>query len=186
MQGCCEMIAARATATTTDEHEVGVGLIVAYKLSKAALQLVAAIAIGVALLDGETQRLHEAAARAVEHATSGWSLHLARLSVAATTTRHLHIAVLALALDGSLTLVEGWSLHRRYSWGPWLIVVATSGAVPFEVASLAKEVQPARLAVLILNIVLVLYLLLRALRHHARDSGNSRRAAGAHQPHPLP
>lgn len=177
-----------ATRAAPEDHDVGVGLIVAYKLGKAALQLVAAIAIGVALLDGETQRLHEAAARAVEHATSGWSVRLAHLAVSATTERHLHVAVLGLALDGALTLVEGWSLHRRYAWGPWLVVVATSVALPFEIGSLAREMQPARLAILILNVVLVLYLLRRALRHriHVGDSGNSRRATHAHQPHPLP
>jgi uncharacterized membrane protein (DUF2068 family) len=173
-----------AAAARENDREVGVGLIVAYKLGKAALQLVGAIAIGLALLDGETQRLHEEAARAVEHATAGWSLHLARLAFAATTARHLHLAVLALALDGSLTLVEGWSLHKRKVWGPWLIVVATSLALPFEVASLLKEAQPARLAILIVNIALVLYLLRRALRHRG-DSGNSRRVAPAHETHPL-
>jgi uncharacterized membrane protein (DUF2068 family) len=92
--------------------------------------------------------------------------------------------VLALALDGSLTLVEGWSLHKRYAWGPWLIVVATSLALPFEIASLLKEAQPARLAILIVNVALVLYLLRRAL-HHRGDSGNSRRVAPAHETHPL-
>jgi uncharacterized membrane protein (DUF2068 family) len=174
-----------AATAAKEQREVGVGLIVAYKLGKAALQLVGAIAIGLALLDGETQRLHEDAARAVEHATAGWSLHLARLAFVATTARHLHLAVLGLALDGSLTLVEGWSLHKRKSWGPWLIVVATSVAVPFEVASLLKEAQPVRLAILILNVALVLYLLRRALRHRNGDSGNSRRVATAHETHPL-
>jgi uncharacterized membrane protein (DUF2068 family) len=144
--------------------ELGLSLIVAYKLGKSALQLVAALALELALITGAAVRLHDLAAVATEHGTSRLSTLVAHALGQLTTTRHLHLVVFALALDAVASAVEGWALHRRYRWAPWLIVVATFVAVPFEVASLVHALRPIRLALLLINLALVAYLARRALR----------------------
>ena len=55
-----------------------------------------------------------------------WSVHLADLLVRASTPRHLEIAAVALAADGSFALFEGWALRRGFAWAPWVIVVASA------------------------------------------------------------
>jgi len=143
--------------------DLGFSLIVVYKLLKAAVQTVAAVALEGALFAGATERLHEFAVTTV-HGTSRLSELVARALGQLTTARHVHIIVLALALDAVLSLVEGLALHRRYRWAPWLIVVATGGALPFEVVSLARALRPLRLTLFLVNLALVVYLVRRALR----------------------
>jgi uncharacterized membrane protein (DUF2068 family) len=142
---------------------------VTYKLGKAAVQLAAAGVLWAALMMGATTHLHQIAAAVVDQGTSRWSLLLARAGLQVTTPRHVHLAIAALALDGGLSLVEGWGLHRRYRWAPWLIVAATASALPIEVVGLVRALRPVRVLVLIINLILVVYLLRRAARHTTRS-----------------
>jgi uncharacterized membrane protein (DUF2068 family) len=144
-------------------RDVGFSVIVAYKLAKAAVQLVAAGVLELALHLGALERLHDLA-EATRHGTSRVALMVAHLIGQLTTARHVRILALALSLDGVLSFVEGMALHRRYRWAPWLIVVATGGALPFEIGSLLREVKPLRLALFVVNLALVVYLARRALR----------------------
>jgi uncharacterized membrane protein (DUF2068 family) len=146
--------------------DLGFSLIVAYKLGKAAVQTLAAIALEVALYFGATERLHDFAEEALKQGTSRLAELVARALGQLTTARHVHILVLALSLDAVLSLVEGLALHRRYRWAPWLIVVATGGALPFEIASLAHKLRPLRLMLFLVNLALVIYLFRRARREH--------------------
>jgi uncharacterized membrane protein (DUF2068 family) len=155
---------ALGTPSRPRDRQLGVRLIVAYKLVKSVVQLVVAVALEVALRTGETQRLHDFAGAATEHGTSRFSTLLAHALGQLTTDHRVHLVAFALALDGVSSLVEGWALHRRFRWAPWLIVAATSVAVPFEVASLVHALRPVRLALLLINLALVAYLARRALR----------------------
>jgi uncharacterized membrane protein (DUF2068 family) len=142
--------------------DVGVSVIVAYKLGKAALQIVAAVVLVMALRTGAAERLREIVLRQIEHGTSHLAFRIAHVIGQFTTAREVRVVALALSLDGLLSLVEGLALHRRYRWAPWLIVVATSVAVPFEIVSLLRQMRPVRLIVLVVNLVLVAYLVRRA------------------------
>jgi uncharacterized membrane protein (DUF2068 family) len=144
--------------------DLGFSVIVAYKLLKAAVQTVAAVALEGALFAGATERLHDFAVTTA-HGTSRVSELVARAVGQLTTTRHVHILVLALSMDAVLSLVEGLALHRRYRWAPWLIVVATAAALPFEVVSLAHALRPLRLMLFLVNLALLVYLVRRALLH---------------------
>jgi len=145
-------------------RDLGVRLIVTYKLVKGVGEALAAITLGVALKHGLTQTLHDAAAFLREHIVAQWSTHLADAMLRLLTPRHLAFVDLGLALDATLTLIEGWALHRRRWWAGWLIVVATSSLLPFEPASLARQVHAGRAVLLAINLAVVATLLARARR----------------------
>lgn len=156
-------IAARRKAS----QRVGLRLIVSYKFTKAAVEL----AIGVALLAGSpgiAGKLQATAATMRNHATEAWSLELAGQLIRAATERHLLVAGVAACLDGLLTLVEGWALYRRYAWSRWLVIGTTSCLLPLEGLALARHVSGLRVALLVVNVVTVIYLVRGTSAH---DSG---------------
>jgi uncharacterized membrane protein (DUF2068 family) len=145
-----------------------VRLIVAYKLVKAALWIALAAVFTAAVLGGGAEELHALALGLRRHGVSAWSIHVANLLVTATTRGHLALTAVALGLDGVLSLVEGWSLWRRYAWGPWLVVIATGSLIPFELVELVRSVRLGRVLVLLVNVAIVVYLVRRALAERAR------------------
>jgi uncharacterized membrane protein (DUF2068 family) len=152
-------------------REVGVSLIVAYKLGKAALEGAAALALQLANALGTAARL-DAHARAVAEQLAGTrSAALARLVEQLVSPARLRFVILALALDAALSAVEGWALHRRFAWAPWLIVVATGSLLPLEAIHLVRHPRPARALVLAINAAAVAYLVVRALRDRREAAG---------------
>ena len=135
-------------------------LIIAYKLARAALSLGAAVVLALLVSSGETEHLRELADTARQHLASRWSDLLA----SALTPHHLWLAAVALALDGALVLVEGWSLWRGYRWAPWLVVVSTAALLPFEVVGLWRHPHLGRAVLLLGNIAVALYLAREAQR----------------------
>lgn len=146
---------------------VGVRLIVAYKLLKAALELVVGVVL-LALSQSVTNELHAIAALLREHAVAAWSLLLADRLVGFATQKHVVLVGAASVFDAVVSFVEGWSLHRRYWWSRWLIVFATGSLVPFEIASLARHFTLARALVLVVNVWIVAYLVRNRLSSPAR------------------
>jgi uncharacterized membrane protein (DUF2068 family) len=146
----------------------GVRLIVAYKLGKAVLWLVLVVVFTAAVLGGGAKELHAFALGLREHGVSVWSIRAANLLVTATTRRHLALTAVALGLDGVLSLIEGWSLKRGYTWGPWLVLIATGSLIPFELVELVRAVRVGRVVILVVNIAIVVYLGRLALAERAR------------------
>lgn len=148
--------------------EPAIRLIIAYKFAKAAAALGASTVLIVLTAANRTASLNEVAKQLRHHVTSAWSVALANVLVRAIAPAHLWIAASALALDGAFTLLEGWSLQRRWWWGPWLVVAATAGFVPFEVLALLRRVALGRVFLLCVNLIVALYLARRALRRGRR------------------
>ncbi|MGE5345859.1 MAG: DUF2127 domain-containing protein [Acidithiobacillales bacterium] len=143
------------------KSDVGLRVIVGYKLVKSATEVLA----GISLLLLPTRDM-EAAVRDIsieigEHATEAWSHALASLLARATTPTHLELIAAALVSDGFLSAVEGWTLRHRYRWGRWLVIVATSALLPFELVELARRLSPVRIVTLLVNVVVVVYLVTR-------------------------
>jgi uncharacterized membrane protein (DUF2068 family) len=115
-------------------------------------------------LDGLAERLR--------HHAHAWSVYLAELVARAASLRGLWTILVALVADGTASLVEGWALYHGHWWGPWLVVVMTGSLMPFEVVALARHVSGIRVALLVLNAVIVWYLARLALaerrQHHDR------------------
>jgi uncharacterized membrane protein (DUF2068 family) len=144
-------------STTASRTEVGLRLIVAYKLAKSMLGVLfgSLVLAAPATLTYEVQKLVWSF-RA--HAVAAWSVHLAERLMRATTERNLAVLGVALLLDGALSLFEAWALHRRRPWGRWVVVGATCSLLPFEIVALVRHATSGRLSILFVNLAIVLYL----------------------------
>ena len=60
----------------------------------------------------------------------------------------------------ALLLTEGIGLWLGKRWAEYLTIIATSSFIPLEVYELAKRVGPAKITVLLINIVVVAYLVI--------------------------
>ena len=60
----------------------------------------------------------------------------------------------------------------RKRWAEWLTIIATASLIPFEIYAIVKEHTALRVATVIVNIAVVLYLIWRV-----RTSRGDRRAA---------
>jgi uncharacterized membrane protein (DUF2068 family) len=71
---------------------------------------------------------------------------------------------------GVLEAVEGYGLLRRRSWGEYLTVVSTAFLLIPEVQELLKHPTGLKVGGLALNVVIVIYLVIRLVRRRARQS----------------
>src|SRR3954466_12679940 len=104
-------------------REPALRLIIAYKFVRAALALVACLALAVLTWTGHAHSLRDLADRRGEQATTHLGNLVAHALVTAVAPRHLWLAVVALGLDGGVTLIEGWALQQGHRWGVWLVVI---------------------------------------------------------------
>jgi uncharacterized membrane protein (DUF2068 family) len=148
-------------------RDVGLRLIITYKLVKAAVQAGLAASLPILRRFGVTADGAADASRLAEHVAHRWTAVLARRIAALLTPSHLTFITLALALDAVVSAFEGWALHRRFRWAPWVVVVAGSTLIPFEIVELARRPRASRVAILVVNLVIIAYLVWRARREHA-------------------
>src|SRR5439155_6458384 len=74
------------------------------------------------------------------------------------TQRYLIITATALVLDGALSAIEAWALHRRKMWGEWLVVLASASLMPFEIWRVVRRPRIGGFILLGINVVVVVYL----------------------------
>jgi uncharacterized membrane protein (DUF2068 family) len=53
---------------------------------------------------------------------------------------------------------EGVGLYLRRGWARWFTIGATSSLIPIEVFEIVREPRPLRVAILVLNVAVVVYL----------------------------
>ena len=145
-------------------HDPALRLIVAYKLTRGGLSLLAAGVLGVLIARGGVPSLQTFARALHDHWTTGVSGKLAEWLLHILDVRHAWLAVIGLALDGLLTALEGWSLQRGYRWGYWLVVLVAAAFVPFELVSWARKPTVGRALILLANVAVAAYLARRILR----------------------
>ena len=140
---------------------MGLRLIVGYKFAKAAAELlVGALFLflgSVGLAEGLTVLAQEIR----HHATETLSIALADRLIHASTAHNVFVVAVAVTIDGTVTLLEGWTLHRRYRWSPWLVVCTTASLIPFEVLTLARHPSTGRILLLLVNALILAYLVQR-------------------------
>lgn len=68
-----------------------------------------------------------------------------------------------------LFFAEGTGLWLRKLWGEWLTVIITSSLAPLEIYEIAKHPSPVKIAVLIFNVAIVIYLI-HGIRTRSRRS----------------
>jgi uncharacterized membrane protein (DUF2068 family) len=85
------------------------------------------------------------------------NLLLSRVGMVKTTL--LVEVSIGMFLYGTLSWIEAYGLHKRKRWGEYLTAIATALFIPLEVYEVVYRLSIARLAVLILNVVIVYYLI---------------------------
>ena len=141
---------------------VGLGVIVGFKLIKAAVGLsFGALVLGL-IAAGMTHRLLHAVLQFRHHVAEHWSILLAELLIRTTTVQTLRVIGLAAIIDGASSLIEGWALYRRLWWSRWLIVCTTSVAIPLEGIAIVRHPSAIRIALIVTNVLIVVFLIRRA------------------------
>jgi uncharacterized membrane protein (DUF2068 family) len=153
------------TAVTT--RPAGVRIIIGYKITKAILQVAAALLLFYGATHGLAAALAEFAEKLREHAVHAWSNIVAAALLRFTKGRHsLWLAAYALLGDALLSGLEAWALWRGFAWGSWLIVGATACLLPFEIHALARHIRVGRVILFLVNLAIVAYLLRRVAGEH--------------------
>jgi uncharacterized membrane protein (DUF2068 family) len=67
----------------------------------------------------------------------------------------------------ALRLVEGVGLVLERDWAGYLVVFATGSLIPFEIYEIFQKLSLPRIAILIVNIGIVVYLTIQLRKHHA-------------------
>jgi uncharacterized membrane protein (DUF2068 family) len=140
---------------------VGLRIVIAYKFIKATSELLVGTVFLFLGSVGLADKLARAAREIRHHATEMWSIGLAERLIDVSTAHHVFVVAMALVVDGTVTLVEGWALHHRFRWSRWLVVGTTSLLLPVEAVTLVRHPTAGRAAVLLVNMVIVLYLIPR-------------------------
>ena len=131
------------------------------------LKGISLLAVGV----GALRFLHRDLAHSIEHWVNVLGVdpdnrHVhALLSRAFRVTPHQLKALSAgTFIYAALFLTEGTGLVMRRRWAEYLTIITTGGLVPLEVYEIAHHVTPIKIGVLILNIAIVAYLVVRVRR----------------------
>ncbi len=156
----------RSRASDSPERaEAALRVIIFYKVTRGALALAASAVLAAFAFGRGAASLTGLARGLRDHVTSGWTVALADALLGLVAPGRLWIVVAALAADGAMTCFEGFSLHRRWWWAPWLVVAITLTFVPFEVVRLARHLAIGRVLLLVANLLVAVYLVYLARRH---------------------
>jgi len=158
------MIASEGRPRTAED--LALRSIVLYKMVKAAVALGAGVVLLALWPFGLPEWIEHLAIRLRHHFVEAWTVHLADWLVKHTSRHRIELSIAALFLDGGMTGIEGWSLKRRYWWGPWLVVVATGSLLPVEVYEWIRHPHVGRAVLFIVNLAIVLFLAHHAWRAH--------------------
>ncbi len=87
------------------------------------------------------------------------------------TPARIELASAALFAYAALFVTEGVGLMLERVWAEYLTIVATASFIPFEIYEIAKRVTAIRVAMLVVNVAIVLYLVWRRWRRPVPSVG---------------
>jgi uncharacterized membrane protein (DUF2068 family) len=135
-------------------------LIGLFRLFKALL-LLAGGAAALGLMHPRQAATIQALLTAIPHAADHlWLQHLIA-RVAGLDAHEAMIVAIAAFAYAALFIVEGTGLILERPWAEWVTVIATTSFVPFEGYELFLRPSPAKWAILILNVAIIIYLVWR-------------------------
>ena len=76
---------------------------------------------------------------------------------------HIELAAAAAFAYAAVFLVEGTGLWMQKTWAEWFTVIVTSSFIPFEVWEIVKKLTILRVALVIANIAIVIYLVVKRI-----------------------
>jgi len=143
-------------------EDPGVSLIVAWKVTKATLAL-----FGAGLL---LRQAHGGGEHALIHRLADVFHFSAEAATARLTPGALGAGIVLLLGLAALYTIQAVGLHRRRRWAAWLTIIPTASLVPLEVWRLVHRPHPLRLAILVINLLILWYLAQRLRRHDLHET----------------
>jgi uncharacterized membrane protein (DUF2068 family) len=80
--------------------------------------------------------------------------------------KHLKLIGVGTFFYALLHLVEGTGLVLRKRWAEFLTVIATGSLLPLEAYEIVVKVRPVKIMVLLVNLGIVIYLIVKLLQQH--------------------
>ncbi|MDD5284933.1 MAG: DUF2127 domain-containing protein [Desulfuromonadaceae bacterium] len=154
---------------TRNSHARGLHIVALFEGAKGLLVLVA----GFGLLSFIHKDIHEAAIRLVEHFHLNPASHYPRIFLDLSERMHdtqLWGIAVAAALYSVVRMVEAVGLWLKKSWAEWFAVLTGGMYIPIEIFEVASSATWPRVAVLVVNLGVVLYLLLVLVRNGEKGS----------------
>ena len=146
----------------------GLWLIAVFKLLKG----LALLAIGI----GALKLLHKDVASEVERWVNylrvdpqNYYIHKLLAKVGLLNDRKLKELSVGTFFYSALLLTEGVGLAFKQRWAEYFTIITTASLLPLEVFELARRVSFARIALLLVNIVIVVYLVRHLRRNHKSE-----------------
>jgi len=100
-------------------------------------------------------------------------INLALTSIAGVDPARLKVISAATLCYATLYIIEGIGLLRGKHWAEYMVVIITGSLLPFEMYEVAMKASTPRIAIMLVNITMLIYLirqLRRDRRHHLESS----------------
>lgn len=128
------------------------------------------IAVGI----GAIKVLHKDVATTVSHwiellrvDPDNRLVHAAMVKILRVTPKQLKELSVGTFVYAGLFAVEGVGLLLAKRWAEYFTIITTGGLIPIEIYELARRFTPVKVAVLIVNVLIVWYLVMRVRRRPA-------------------
>lgn len=153
-----------------ESHSRGLWLIAGFKLFKG----LALLAVGI----GALKLLHKDVAAELQNwidlirvDPDNFYLHKLLMKISLLDDRKLKQLSVGTFIYSALLLTEGIGLGLQQRWAEYFTIVITASLIPLEVYEIVKQVSPAKIILLLINIAVVVYLVwvLRSGRKESRE-----------------
>jgi len=94
-------------------------------------------------------------------------IHSAISAVTGVDRKHLRAIEAGTFCYAFLHLIEGIGLILERDWAGYLVIIATSSLIPFEILAIARKLNLLRISFLLLNVGIVIYLIATLRKEHA-------------------
>ena len=84
------------------------------------------------------------------------------------TDQKLWLVAAGCVIYSTIRFIEAYGLWHARAWAEWFAFAAGAVYLPFEIYELVREVTAIRLAILIANLAIVLYMLYLRIQEHAQ------------------
>ena len=97
-------------------------------------------------------------------------IHSLLSAMTGVNRKHLRAIEAGTFFYALLHIVEGIGLILERDWAGYLVVIATSSLVPFEIYEIAKRMDLLKISILVANVGIVIYLIVTLRKEHANRS----------------
>jgi uncharacterized membrane protein (DUF2068 family) len=161
----------RPTSRRWNAVPAGFKIIGAYKLFTAALSF--ALGVGLfRLFRGDVQTGIQELIRALRLDPDNQLIHAAVEALTRIDRRRLEWIQMGVFAYSALHVAEGIGILRGKRWGAILIILATSSLIPIECFQIVRKPSPVRIAALVGNTAIVVYLIRNRDRLHRGFAAN--------------